>query len=518
MYLLAIALLFGPGMRLRIETMEFSEKLSSAIHANPDKPACEGGGQVYTKGEIAGMGDLILGMLTDAGIAQRASIGVIVRNRVIHGAAMLGLIGGGRWLTTIYAMQSAQAIAQEIRDTRFAAIIADRQDWSEDVVAAARETGTLGIVIDHGAAEPLSLHPELATTGAGPFRVVEGEPGLEVLSSGTTGKPKRVVFPARILDRMIDSVKAAYVSGSAEPCILTWPYGGIGGMCELIAATMMERYMVVLERFNVEEWVEAVERLKPRTVSGVPTVARMILDAKVPKERLASVQYFTGGSAPMTIELQDAFEEAYGIKVIWGYGATEFCGSVIMWTPALYDQYRRTKAGAMGKAMPGITLRTIDVETGAVLPAGQQGYLEALVPQISDDWIRTTDLVTIDEDDFVFHHGRGDGAIIRGGHKVIPEKVVDCLREHPAVLDAAVVGLPDERLGAVPMAVVELRAGAEADEAALKDHVRGKLTSPQVPAKIRIVPAIPRTTSLKADLTAVRRLLEAQEAAPEVAA
>ncbi|MFA7588638.1 MAG: fatty acid--CoA ligase family protein, partial [Novosphingobium sp.] len=320
---------------------------------------------------------------------------------------------------------------------------------------------------------------------------------------------KRVLFPSRILVRMIDSVRAAYVSGDAEPTILTWPYGGIGGMCELIASTFMERYMALLERFNVSEWADAVERLKPTTVTGVPTVARMILDAKVPREKISSVKYFTGGSAPMTAELQEEFESTYGIQVIWAYGATEFCGTVISWTPALYEEFRKSKAGAMGKALPGIELRVTDVSTGEVLPAGQQGYLEALVPQVSDDWIHTTDLVVIDEDGFVFHHGRGDGAIVRGGHKVIPEKVIECLRAHPAVLDAAVVGLPDQRLGAVPAAMVELKADAgDVGEDALKEHVRAHLTSPQVPVKVLIVPAIPRTTSLKADLTAVRKLLD----------
>jgi long-chain acyl-CoA synthetase len=125
---------------------------------------------------------------------------------------------------------------------------------------------------------------------------------------------------------------------------------------------------------------------------------------------------------------------------------------------------------------------------------------------IGEHWIKTTDIVMIDEDGFVFHKGRGDGAILRGGHKVIPEKVVEALRTHPAVLDAAVVGLPDDRLGAVPAAAVELKTGMTATPEELREHVRHLLTSPQVPAKILIVPVLPRTTSLKVDLKSVSRM------------
>lgn len=492
--------------------MTFSQQLREAIHANPEKDVMDFKGRFFTGGEIAGYADHTLALLAAAGIPERAAVGVIVRNKPLQAAAMLGLLTGDRWLTTVYAMQTPGSIAQELRDTRFAAVIADRIDWTPEVVAAARECGTVGLVLDLDAAAPIAVHPELATGGPGPFRIMDGEPGLEILSSGTTGKPKRIVFPTRIMVRMVDSVKVSNM-GKAPPSILAWPYSGIGGMCDLVASPLMGRHVALLERFNVGDWVDAVERLKPETVVGVPTIARMVLDAKVPRERLAGVKYFVGGSAPMPPELQDEFEETYGIKVIWAYGATEFCGTIISWTPDLHAQFRKAKAGSMGKVLPGITLRVLDVDSGEILPAGQQGFLSALVPQVKDEWIDTTDLVVIDDDGFVFHHGRGDGAILRGGHKVIPEKVINCLRDHPSVLDAAVVGLPDRRLGGVPAAVVELKADMpQVDEAELKEHVRAALTAPQVPVAIRIVDAIPRTTSLKADLGAVRRLLEAQPA------
>src|SRR5690606_26556106 len=105
--------------------------------------------------------------------------------------------------------------------------------------------------------------------------------------------------------------------------------------------------------------------------------------------------------------------------------------------------------GAMGRALPGVALRT-----------GEDGRLEALAPGLGDDWIRTTDLAEIDADGFVFHRGRADGAIVRGGFKILPESLAEVLHRHPAVREAAVVGADDPRLGQVPVAAVELRAGA----------------------------------------------------------
>lgn len=493
--------------------MNFSQQLLDMVHREPAKPIAEYKGRVFTKGEYAGVADRTVALLDEAGVGQRMSVGVIARNRPLHASAMLGLIGYDRWLTSIYALQTPEAIGQELRDSRFAAVIGDIQDWTEPALQAARDCGTLAIVLDHSKldqplTEWISLMPGCDRLGAGPFREVEGEPGLEILSSGTTGKPKRVIFPTRMLVRMVESVLAGR-EGPMQPDILSWPYGGIGGMCNIVASAMLDRYTCVLEKFNVAEWVEGVERLKPTSVSGVPAMARMILDAKVPKERIASIKVFSGGSAPMTPELQAAFEETYGIDVIWGYGATEFCGTVISWTPQLYREYRKAKLGAMGKALPGISLRVTDVDTGEELPVGAEGYLEVNVPVIGDHWIKTTDIVMIDDDGFVFHKGRGDGAILRGGHKVLPEKVVDALRSHPAVLDAAVVGLPDERLGALPVSAVELREDASATPEELREYVRDMLTSPQVPARILIVPALPRTTSLKVDLKAVTAMFAA---------
>ena len=491
--------------------MDFNDQLRASLRATPEAHLFEYKGREYSRGEISAFADRAVALLDAAGVPADARIGVIVRNRALHAAAMLGLIAHGRLLTTVYAIQSPEAMAAEILDTRFGAVIADMQDWTAEVQAAAIATGAAGLVLNHEA-KLIGYREGLAKAGEGPFPTLEGERGIEILSSGTTGKPKRILFPFRMLVRAVESVSAARTGIDPEPDILTWPYGGIGGMCNLVAGVILERHTTLLDKFNVPEGIEAVRRHRPKFLSGPPAVARMALDAGVTMDDMASVLYFFGGGAPFSPELQEEFESAYDLKVIWAYGATEFCGTIISWTPALYETHHDSKRGAMGKALPGISLRVTDADTHEPLPPGEMGYLEAIVPAVNEDWIRTTDLAVIDADGFVFHLGRGDGAIVRGGFKVLPEKIVEGLQAHPSVLDAAVVGIADQRLGEIPVAAVELRDAAPVvtgDE--LREHARRVLVVHHVPAKIMIVDRLPRTTSLKPDLGAVKRLFEEQQ-------
>ena len=124
-----------------------------------------------------------------------------------------------------------------------------------------------------------------------------------------------------------------------------------------------------------------------------------------------------------------------------------------------YRRFGESKRDSVGRPLPDTHVRVVDPDTGAELPAGEHGLLEAKVAPISPDWIRTTDIASIDTDGFVTLHGRADGAINRGGFKILPEIVRRVLISHPAVRDACVVGVPDRRLGQVPFAAIETIPG-----------------------------------------------------------
>lgn len=240
-----------------------------------------------------------------------------------------------------------------------------------------------------------------------------------------------------------------------------------------------------------------------------PAVIKMLLDAGVPPVDLASLEFLISASGPLDPETRDEFEQRYGIPIRLAYGATEFAGSLCAWTPDMLSEFGDSKRNSVGRALPDTELRIVDADSGVVLPPGEQGLLEAKVTPIGPDWIRTTDIASIDDDGFVTLHGRADGAINRGGFKVQPEAVRRVLISHPAVRDACVVGVPDPRLGEVPFAAIETVAGAASpSDDDLKEWVRKALPVYNVPVAFVAVDELPRNPALKVSLPAVAALYD----------
>jgi len=183
-------------------------------------------------------------------------------------------------------------------------------------------------------------------------------------------------------------------------------------------------------------------------------------------------------------------------------------------TAELYPKWGHKKFGTVGRPLPGAHLRVIDSNTGAALSPGQEGLLEVISPRIGPDWIRTADVAVIDEDGFLFHRGRADGAIMRGGFKLLPETIERALVLHDAISAAGVVGVADKRLGQVPAAVIQLKPGAVTPPIAeLEAHLRNEVPATHIPVAWRFVDALPRNRSVKVDRPALRRLFESEPAA-----
>jgi acyl-coenzyme A synthetase/AMP-(fatty) acid ligase len=224
---------------------------------------------------------------------------------------------------------------------------------------------------------------------------------------------------------------------------------------------------------------------------------------------LSSIRSVVSGTAPLSPDDADAFRAKYGIPVLGSYAATEFGGGVAGWNLVDHRQFWAAKRGSVGRAHPGCELRVVDPDDGAVLGEGAEGLLEVKAAQLGagSSWVRTTDLARIDADGFVWILGRADQVILRGGFKVRPDDVRAALERHPRVRGAAVVSRPDARLGAVPVAAVELRRGPDCITTRdLLAHASTTLARYELPVEIRIVDELPRTPSAKVDLAAVTAL------------
>lgn len=300
---------------------------------------------------------------------------------------------------------------------------------------------------------------------------------------------------------------------------IVWsPFVHIGGMYFILANVLEGKTTALMERFSVDEWVKLVQAYPTEVISLVPTALSMVLTANVPDEVFKGVKAVRRGTGPLKPEMAEEFLRRYGIPVLGNYGATEFAGAVTRWTMRDWREHGDAKRGSVGRGMPGVELRVVDPESQIEVPHEDIRCTHVRSSQLAvadaDGWARTTDLASIDADGFVFIHGRADDAVIRGGFKIVPVVVEDALKTHPAVFDAAMTGMAHDRLGAVPVAVVQLKAdlGGEKQapsEADLIAWLDARLPRYQVPAALRIVDELPRTPSMKISKPALRALLKA---------
>jgi acyl-CoA synthetase (AMP-forming)/AMP-acid ligase II len=469
-----------------------SRRIADVLELRPDAAAIEYDGDWSTWRQVAALAQQIKSL----GLEQ-LQVGILLRNRPAHVAAFLGVLLGGGTVVVINPSRGDDRRRAEIAGLGLPFVVGEPDDLASLVPVGP----ALVSIADLDA-------PLVATAGGGND---EGRAGVAVrmLTSGTTGPPKRIDLTYDMLARSVIGPEPDRSPRPTEPrqgvAIVNAPMVHIGGVFRVLQCVCEARPFALLDRFELNQWADAVRRHRPRAVSLVPAALRMVLHSDLTPDDLAGIRAVTSGTAPLSAEDADEFTAKFGIPVLTSYAATEFGGGVAGWTLADYQKYWHVKRGSVGRPSLGAQIRVVD-DDGTPLDPDQIGLLEVKPGQLgpSAEWMRTTDMARIDGDGFLWILGRADQAIIRGGFKVMPDDVRTALEGHPAVRGAAVVGKPDDRLGETPVAMVELRDAASIDAGALAEFLRARLARYEIPTDIAIVDQIPRTPSGKADLGAVR--------------
>ncbi len=497
------------------------DMITGVLAVDPSADAVEFEGVWWTWGDLDRIGQAVDAALLAAGLGPSTRVCCVMRNRPEMSATLLRLVSTGRCIVTLNPSLPDDRLADDIRSLRPPVIIGFERDWTRPAIGeAAREIGCLGLELTRDIAQPVRVLPELAApSGADLQRAPDGPIAIEMLTSGTTGAPKRVPLSLRTLEKSVLDA-GVYDKRSADEgprlrsgvSLVNAPYAHIAGVFATLNAVVAGRKQVLLERFTVEGWADAVRRHKLKVAGAPPSALRMILDARVPREHLSSLVAYRTGTAPLDPDLADEFYETYGVPVLQNYSATEFAGAGAGWTLDDFKRYRIEKRGSVGRLTPGLEARAVDPSTFEPLPPGETGLLELRAGHLGDgeNWVRTTDLAAVDADNFLWIKGRADNAIIRGGFKVFPDDVVKAIQEHPDIREAAVVGLPDPRLGQVPVAAYVARAGRSApDPEVLKAWLRERLLPYQLPVILLPVEDLPRTPSMKVSQPELRKLFPA---------
>lgn len=487
----------------------YEAQIREVLESRPAGTAIDFDGQPFTWSEAHAVTSAVEHLLDEAGVPLFGRAGLIGRNLPPHFAALWGIFIAGRCTAMAHAFQPSDALAEDIAVNRWPIVLGERRDWTEAVIAAAEQAGSSGYAFTGDPAAPL----ERVTARTLPEPALLQPPGddtvIELLSSGTTGKPKRIPLSRKSIDELIERTRYQFGTGGAVENVaqlMPWPLSSLGGTNAALPAVTLGQMLAIQEKFDAPRFLEQLRQHKPSFLSMPPAAMAMLLQLRPAKEDLASVQLYFNGAAPLDPAVHTVLEEDYGLAIANAYGATEFAGIISSWVPEDFVLLK-AKRGSCGRALPGIELRIVSADTGEVLPCGASGLVEALVPRVADHWIRTNDLAAMDEDGFLFLQGRADDAILRGGFKIIPEEVAEVLRTHPKVGDAALIGIPDARLGMVPAAAVEKRlTGESPTPEELDAFLRTRLAPYKLPARYAIVAEIPRTPSMKPRREGLRAL------------
>lgn len=378
--------------------------------------------------------------------------------------------------------------------------------------AVAAEAGILPTL---GAGELLRGHGDAPPAWAVPE---PGDDAVVLFTSGTTGTPKAVPLTHGVVAPRITAF-APEVEPVPSVSIMSVPLVHIGGMLGLLVALAKGSTTVVLRRFDAGEWLALVQRHRVTTAFLVPTMLYRILEhpnfATTDLSSLVSLSY---GAAPATPDLiRRTMDALPGVGLMNTFGQTETMGSITALGPGDHPPER---LASVGKPLPGVVVRIVHPITGEDVETGTVGELwvrsdVAVVPSSpSDDgttpsgWFRTGDMVSADEEGYLFPAGRMSDTINRGGEKFAPSEVEDVVRAHPAVHDVAAVGVTDPEMGhRVGVAVV---VSEPLDIAALRAFSRGRIANFKQPELLLVVDELPLTDFGKVDRKDLRARFAAQ--------
>ncbi len=347
---------------------------------------------------------------------------------------------------------------------------------------------------------------------------------LICFTSGSTDRPKGVFASHRNEIASARQYAAVWAIQPEDRVLVALPLSFLYGLTTGALTTLLAGAHVLLEeRFHPRRVLERISNERATVFMGVPTMYVMMLEVGLEDPDafdLSSIRLMLTAGAPIAEATQQAFCERFGVNIMDFYALSEV-------RPVFaYDARRFSKGrpGSCGHQLPGVEVRIAPASEPPVtgpamagellvrsetLMKGYYGDPERTAEAIRDGWFHTGDLATVDEDGFYSIVGRLKDLIIRGGFNVAPAEVERAILRHPAVLEAAVVGVDDAVFGEEIGAAVTLKPGARLDEADLVDFLRSVLADYKLPRRIRIVGGLPRGATGKVDKQAVRALWSA---------
>ena len=446
----------------------------------------------------------VAALLKAKGLGPGDRVGVMLPNVPQFALVYYGVLRAGGVVVPMNVQLKGREVSFYLSDPDARLLLV----WHEVAEAAevgASETGTEVITVAPGEFEKLLADNEPD------HELVErasDDTAVILYTSGTTGKPKGAELTHDNLLRNARASSALAQSGEEDIVLGALPlFHSFGQTCGLNATLSVGGCISMIPRFAPAKALEIIQRHRVTVFQGVPTMFTAMLHHEGREDLdTSSLRLCMSGGSAMPVEVMQGFEKAFDCKVLEGYGLSETSPVASFNHPD-----RERKAGSIGTPIDGVEIKVLD-EEGEEVDQGEVGELsirghnvmkgywkrpEATEEAIVDGWFHTGDLGKVDKDGYFFIVDRKKEMIIRGGYNVYPREIEEVFYEHPAVLEVAVVGIPDEKMGEEVGAAVVLKNGQNVDEAELKAYIKDEVAGYKYPRRIWFVGELPKTATGK---------------------
>src|SRR5215469_11857917 len=486
--------------------------LEQATADHPDHDAVRMDDLVLTYAELCDAAGRMSTLLAAHGVEPGDRVGIMLPNVPAFPIAFYGALAAGAIVVPMNPLLKSREVGYYLSDSGARVVLA----WHTAAAEAAKgatdagaeaigiETPDMtGLLDGHAAAQERSAR-------------ADDDDAVILYTSGTTGRPKGAELTHAGLVRNAELTARTLLKNKPDDVMMgCLPLFHVFGLtCALNATIIGGGTLTLLPRFDPAKALEIIERDRVTIFEGVPTMyAAMLHLPSADAAQTATLRVCVSGGASLPVEILRGFEDKFGCIILEGYGLSETSPVASFNHP---DKVR--KPGSVGTPVEGVELRLVGND-GAAVPAGEVGEIairghnvmkgywgrpEATAEAIPDGWFRTGDLARVDEDGYYFIVDRKKELIIRGGYNVYPREIEEVLHEHPAVAEAAVIGIPHDSLGEEVGAAVALKPGAAATPEELRAFAKERVAAYKYPRHVWLVTALPKGPTGKILRRAVR--------------
>jgi long-chain acyl-CoA synthetase len=471
--------------------------LKDAAGQYPAKDAVRLDATVLTYAAVDDLTARVAGWLRGRGLRAGDRVGIMLPNVLAFPLLYYGTLRAGGVVVPMNPLLKAREVRHYLGDSGARLVFAWHAASAEAATGAAGADAAAVTVTEGFLGEMAGwpASPEVAQRA-------DDDTAVILYTSGTTGTPKGAELTHANLRANASVVASTLLDLQPDDVIMGClpMFHSFGQTCALNSGVLAGASITLVPRFDPVTALKVIERDRVTIFEGVPTMYVAMLGAGPGTADTSTVRICVSGGAALPVEVLTGFTAAFGAGIIEGYGLSETS------PVASFNRPGDARAGSIGYPVDGVEMRVVDAD-GNDLPAGQVGEIAvrghnvmkgywrrpaATAEAIRDGWLHTGDLAKKDDDGFFYIVDRMKDLIIRGGYNVYPREIEEVLYEHPAVLEAAVIGLPHPAHGEEVGAAVVLKPGASGTPEQLRDYVKERVAAYKYPRQVWLAEALPK--------------------------